>query len=314
MAATIKSAAVAAVLALAAPALADEPGPDTGAPQPPSRSAPPATATPVPAPAPEVARATPASEAVSPCAQRERHGLPEGPVALGYVEADLATGRRACPRTEAGLGARFGAIIDTPKFYGTLGVNGLLFGSWAFRHDTELFATLEAVNFTFTNSAGLTATQLALGNMTVGANHAFLQRSTLLASVSARLLLPTSFEVPGARTVGGELGLAASYRPRSWLEVHAYLGGDVTSAFSRAAPYTRLGGLLLAGAQWQPASWFALVVDLNGRLGALSYLAPAFALRFRVAKLGVEVGATLPVAGTDRHDFIATARFSWRID
>jgi hypothetical protein len=298
----VRSLAVASLL-LAAPALAQE-------------------AAPAEAAAPVAEAATPAvtqpmivDEGQPPCAQdaRER-GLPEGPVALGFVEADLATGRRACPRTEAGLGARFGAIIDTPKFYGSLGVNGVLFGSWAFRPDTELFATLEAVNFNYTVNAVLSATQLTLGNMTVGATHAFLQRGGFITSVSARLLLPTSLEVPGAHPVGGELGLSASWRPKGWLEVHGYLGGDVTSAFSRADPYTRLGGILLVGAQLKPTSWFAFVLDLNGRAGALTYFAPSAALRFRVAKLGIEVGATLPLAGTDRHDFIAAARFSWRID
>jgi hypothetical protein len=250
-----------------------------------------------------------------PCAGDDAaRGLPEGPVALGFVEADLATGRRACPRTEAGLGARFGAIIDTPRFYGSLGVNGVLFGSWAFRPDAELFATLEAVNFNYTVNAVLSATQLTLGNMTVGATYAFLQRETILSSVSARLLLPTSLEVPGAHPVGGELGVSVSYRPKGWLEVHAYLGSDVTSAFSRANPYTRLGGILLAGAQLRPVPWFAFVLDLNGRAGALTYFAPSAAVRFRVARLGIEVGATLPVVGTDRHDFLAAARFGWRID
>lgn len=265
--------------------------------------------------APTIAQPVSVDEAQPPCAQdaRER-GLPEGPIALGFVEADLATGRRACPRTEAGLGARFGAIIDTPKFYGSLGVNGVLFGSWAFRPDAELFATLEAVSFNYTVNAVLSATQLTLGNMTVGATYSFLQRGTIISGVSARLLLPTSLEVPGAHPVGGELGISMSYRPKGWLEVHGYLGSDVTSAFSRADSYTRIGGILLAGVQLKPTSWFAFVLDLNGRAGALTYFAPAAALRFRVARLGIEVGATLPLAGTDRHDFIAAARFSWRID
>lgn len=264
---------------------------------------------------PAVARPAVVDEGRPPCAQdATERGLPEGPVALGFVEADLSTGRRACPRTEAGLGARFGAIIDTPKFYGSLGVNGVLFGSWAFRRDAELFATLEAVNFNYTVNAVLSATQLSLGNMTVGATYSFLQRATLISGVSARLLLPTSLEVPGAHPVGGELGVSVSYRPKRWLEVHGYLGADVTSAFSRADSYTRVGGIALAGAQLKPTSWFAFVLDLNGRAGALTYFAPAAALRFRVARLGIEVGATLPVAGTDRHDFIAAARFSWRID
>jgi hypothetical protein len=248
------------------------------------------------------------------CNQGRAHGLPEGPVALGYFEADLSTGRRVCPRSEVGLGGRFGAKIDTPNFYGGLGLNGLLFGSWAARRDVELFATLEAVTYNYTNNAGLTSTQLTLGNLTLGATYQVLNRGTALGGLSARLLLPTSFETPGARTVGGELGFVASWRPRGWLEVHGYLGADVTSAFSRAAPYTRFGGLVMAGAQLQPLSWFGFVVDLTGRLGELTFIAPTVGLRFRIVKLGVELGATLPLAGNERHDFILGGRFGWRLD
>ncbi|MCC6336345.1 MAG: hypothetical protein IT380_20460 [Myxococcales bacterium] len=267
-----------------------------------------------PAAVPEVTQARPPPEEFAGCNQGPAHGLPEGPVALGYFEADMATGRRACPRTEVGLGGRFGASIDTPNFYGNLGINGLLFGSFAVRPDVELFATLEAANFTYTVNAVLTATQLTLGNFTLGGAYQVLNRGTVMGGVSARLLLPTSFETPGARAVGGELGFAASWRPKGWLEVHGYLGADVTSAFSRANPYTRFGGLLMAGAQLQPVSWFAFVLDLTGRLGEVSYFAPTAGLRFRIFKFGIEVGATLPLAGNDRHDFIMGARFSWRFD
>ncbi|MEW5739171.1 MAG: hypothetical protein AB1938_09610 [Myxococcota bacterium] len=299
---------------LAAAAFAQDPGAATASP-PTDAPAPTAEAPATPAaPAPEVKQEAAPSEEIAGCAQGAAHGLPEGPVALGYFEADLATGRRACPRSEAGLGGRFGASIDTPNFYGNLGVNGILFGSFAVRPDVEVFATLEAANFTYTVNAVLTATQLTLGNLTLGGTYQVLNRGAVLGGVSARLLLPTSFETPGARAVGGELGFAASWRPKRWLEVHGYLGGDVTSAFSRANPFTRFGGLLLAGVQLQPWSWFAFVLDLTGRFGEISYFAPTAGLRFRIARLGIELGATLPLAGNDRHDFIMGGRFSWRFD
>jgi hypothetical protein len=139
------------------------------------------------------------------CAAREANGLGEGPVALGYAEADVATGRRACPRTELGIGGRFGAIIDTPDFYGALNVQGVVFGSYALRDTTELFATLEAVSFTFAQNAVLTSTQITLGNMTAGATQVLIEQGHFVGGVSARILLPTSFEIPGARLLGGHV-------------------------------------------------------------------------------------------------------------
>ena len=248
------------------------------------------------------------------CGAWRAAGLNEGPVALGYAEADVATGRRACPRTEIGLGARFGAIIDTPGFYGAVSVNGLLYGSYALRPTTELFATLEAVNFNYGVNAVLTSTQLTLGNMTAGATQVLVQNGNFVGSVSARILLPTSFEIPGAHVMGGELGASASWRPKQWLEVHGYLGGDLSAAIGRAAALTRGGAILLAGAQLSPFDWGAVVVDLSGRLGPLTYFAPTIGLRFKVAKLGIELGATLPVAGTDRHTIIGGLRLNWRFD
>lgn len=248
------------------------------------------------------------------CDRWRSKGLGEGPAAVGYAEADMGTGRRACPRTELGLGARFGAIIDTPDFYGAVSVNGLLYGSWAVRPTTEVFATLEAVNFTYAVNAVLTSTQLTLGNLTAGATQVLVQSENFIGAVTARLLLPTSFEIPGARLIGGELGANVSWRPNEWLEVHGYLGGDLSGAIGRAAGLPRGGGTLLAGAQLSPFTWGALVIDLTGRLGPLSYFAPSVAFRFAIGKLGIELAATRPLAGTDRHTVIGGLRVNYRFE
>ena len=248
------------------------------------------------------------------CDAWQSKGLNEGPAALGYAEADVATGRRACPRSEVGLGARFGAIIDTPDFYGSVNVNGLLYGSWALRPTTEIFATLEAVNFNYAVNAVLASTQLTLGNMTAGATQVLTQSATFVGSVSARLLLPTSFEIPGARLIGGELGASGSWRPQEWLEVHGYLGGDLSGAIGRAASLPRGGVVLIAGAQFTPFKWGGLVLDLTGRLGPLSYFAPTVAFRFAIGRLGIELAATRPLAGTDRHAVIGGLRVNYLLD
>ena len=245
--------------------------------------------------------------------RRDDFGLPTGPAAIGYFEADVATGRRACPRTEFGLGGRFAAIIDAPNFYGNLGVSGVLFGSYALNERTEIFATLEAVNFTYAVNASLSKTALALGHLTAGATRVLYTPGHFVGSASARLLLPTSFEIPGGRLIGVELSHLTSWEVASFLEVHSALGVDFSAAISGAQAFPRLGGTVVIGGALQPTSWFAFVLDVSGHLGVRSFLAPTAALRFRVASLGIELGATLPLVGTDRHDFIIGGRFSWRL-
>lgn len=253
---------------------------------------------------------------------QKRHDAarPEGPIALGYFEADVATGRRACPRTEIGIGGRFGAIIDVPNYYGNLGINGMLFGSWALNERTEIFATLEAVNYSYAVNASLSKSAIALGHMTVGitrvtfTTEAMSQTgSNFVGSVSARLLLPTSFEIPNARLIGAEVTYLTSWLPFTRLEVHSAVGLDVSAAISASQYLPRFGGTALLGAEWKPASWFGFVLDVSGHIGARSYFAPTVAVRFRVSQLGIELGGTVPFGGTDRHDFIMGGRVTWRL-
>lgn len=252
------------------------------------------------------------AEAPGPCAAWPSPALAEGPVTLGVAEADLGTGRRVCPRTEVGLGARLGATIDTPDFYGAIRADGHLFGAWAVRPDTELFATLEAVTFNFAQNAVLTATRVTLGHLTVGASRVHVARDTWALAANVRALLPTSFELPGARLLGAELGATTTWRPRRWLEVHGALGGRVTGAVGQAAALPAADGLALAGVQLSPFSWGGLAVDVAGRLGAVSSLTPSVALRLAFGHLGVELAAAVPLVGTDRHDVIAGLRVAWR--
>ncbi len=244
--------------------------------------------------------------------KRDDLALPEGPASIGYQQADVAVGRRACPRTEVGLGGRFAAIIDVPNFYGNLGVSGILFGSYALNEKTELFATLEAVNYAYAVNASLEQTGLTLGNMTVGGTRVMHGGNTFVGSLSARVLLPTSFEIPGARLVGAEVSHLMTWVPFHWLALHSAVGVDFSAAFSQAQSFPRIGATALIGAELKPISWFAFVLDVTGHLGVRSYLAPTAALRFRVASLGIELGGSLPLVGTDRHDFIMGGRVSWR--
>src|SRR5262249_53954180 len=113
------------------------------------------------------------------CRRWKARGLIQGPVSVGHAAADLALGPPARPRSEVGLGFNFGAIIDTPNYYGNVGIQALVYGSWALDEKTEIFATLEALDSQFVQNATLSGTRMSLGNMTLGVSRQVYQTSAL---------------------------------------------------------------------------------------------------------------------------------------
>lgn len=257
--------------------------------------------------------AAPARAAEPACFARS---LAQGPLAVSYLGADVGTARRACPRTEAGLGLQGGAIIDTPNFYGALGGGLLAFGSWAPSERLELFGTVEAVRFQFVQNATLNGISLALGQTTVGATYVALQLDRLTLAPTARLELPTSFLSSRTRTVGAELGVAAQYQPLHALGVHGYLGAGVSAGLTAAPAQPRAGVLAQVGADYTFADWFAVVLDVAagfGRRAAVDHVSPAFGLRAGLGELlGAELAVTLPLAGDERHDGAGAFRITGR--
>lgn len=248
------------------------------------------------------------------CSRWRHQGLMEGPIQIGYHDADLTLGRRACPRTEVGVGARFGAMIDTADFYGGLELETVITASLAFTDKIELFLLLEPVVYQYMQNASLKGSQVVFGHLTVGGSYMLYENDRTIGGVSARLLLPTSFAYAGARLLGVDVGYNFSWRAKDWLEVHTWVGADFTLGLNGAEAFPRVGGIVSVGAQLSPFDWGALVVDLTGRLGMdHSYLAPLVALRFRIARFGIELGGTLPIVGNDRHDFIAGLRVVYRL-
>src|SRR3954470_13897648 len=65
------------------------------------------------------------------CEAGKAQSLFTGPITNGFYEADVGTGRRACPRTEVGVGGRAQLIVDVPNFYGNIVGAGLVYGSVA---------------------------------------------------------------------------------------------------------------------------------------------------------------------------------------
>ena len=256
-----------------------------------------------------------AEEPLPACDSSGAAALGEGPVATaGFYEADFATGRRACPRTEVGLRERAGMALHLADFFATLGAHTHLFGSYALDPRTELFGTLEVLRFQFVQNATLKVTSLSLGQLTAGATRVVYQEGPLAVAPSARLMLPTS--TLGVATLGVELGAAADLRLAERLNLHGYAGADVSLGLSAAAAQPLAGALLSLGFQYTPWNWFAVVVDVDAHLGSrapVDYLAPAVALRFAIWRgLGVELGGAFPLLGADPHTAAGALRLSYR--
>jgi len=259
------------------------------------------------------------------CARGADAAVPDGPIAIGYYDADVATGRRACPRTEVGLSARAGATLDIPNFYGLLGASALLSGSWAQSKHLELFATAEILRYQYGINASIYGSSMALGQVTAGATYVWLQDQAKVVGASARLMLPTSTASVNVRDVGIELGVPVSFGIGDHLAAHGYGGFDLSGGLSYGPIDPRYGILLLAGVEWAPIRWASLVFDASVHFGDrafLDYVAPTIAARFRVwGNLGAELGATVQLLGDRSLSFSPglraetqlALRLSWRI-
>lgn len=256
----------------------------------------------------------PALSEVEGCEAGKAAGLFSGPVTYGFYEADVGTGRRACPRTEVGVGGRAQLVVDVPDFYGNIVGTALVFGSVAVDAKTEVFGTLEAYNYNWVQNASLQGSRGTLGQLTLGATRILYRQGSLLLAPSARVMLPTSLGT-NARVLGAEVGVAYNQRLLAKLELHGYGGVDGSAGISAAPAYGKIGALLNFGAEWNFCSGFGVVVDANAhfaRRAALDYLAPAVALRFRVGRVGAELGATVPAVGADRHDVAGGLKVAYR--
>ncbi|WNG18869.1 hypothetical protein [Cystobacter fuscus] len=251
------------------------------------------------------------------CSRWLSPALAEGPVALGFLSADVSTGRRTCPRTEVGLGIQGNAIIETHNLYGAVTGSGVVSGSVAVRPDLEVFATLEAPRIQYVQNASLTGTDVALGQLTAGATWAVLSRGAFVLAPSVRLQLPTSFASPRTRTAGAEVGAALLYRPTERFDVHGYAGVDGDLGLGAAASLPRAGVLVNVGVEYIVCRPFAVVLDANARFGrraVLDSVAPTLGVRFSAGEhFGAELGASLPVLGAERALAAGGLKFTWRL-
>jgi hypothetical protein len=253
-------------------------------------------------------------------------GLMDGPLGLSFFEGDIGRPRRVCPRTEVVLGGGImgvdvadDLIYEDGNFYATLAGGGELSGSWKFSQKGELFASLQAVNFRFVQNATITRTHLGMGWTSLGATYHGWSTDELILAMTGRLTLPTAFDYyEHAWPLALDAGLAAVYRPLTWLSVHGQIGAVASMAISDGDPDARAALQIVAGVECTPLDWLGLVLDLGAQLGydaPLDQLSVAVGFRFRIWQgLGLEIAAMLPYAGESQANLAGVLRIGYRFD
>jgi hypothetical protein len=210
-------------------------------------------------------------------------------------------------------------IYEDGNFYATLAGGGELSGSWKFSERGELFASVQAVNFRLVQNATIDRTHLGMGWTSLGATCHGWQAGKLILAMTGRLTLPTAFGYyEHAWPLALDVGVAAAYRPLSWLGVHGQVGAIGSLAVSAGDPDARAGLQIMAGVEFIPLEWLGLVLDLGAQLGydaPLDLLSVALGFRFRIWQgLGLELAATLPYAGESQANLAVFLRIGYRFD
>ncbi|MCO4771029.1 MAG: hypothetical protein KDA24_13425 [Deltaproteobacteria bacterium] len=254
----------------------------------------------------EAAPAAPAAVAAEgdPCANAG-FGLPTGPTRAGLIPGDLGAGHRACGRKEVGLGFGGGLTVDLPAFYGRLGAQLALDGSWMIGDRLEVFAELEILRIEMLITP-LASNTINLGHTSVGVSYGFLRTKPLALAVHSKVVLPTAVGLyRNALPFSLDVGVAGQLEINRHLALH----GDATYLFQamagKGAAAPRAGGAVVVGAEFIPIPEVAIVLDLKSRFGwgdePLDMLAGAIGLRFSDCKrFGFEIAGTIPIVGRDR--------------
>ena len=256
------------------------------------------------------------AQARSPC---DVGRLVEGPVQVGFSQGDFGIVRSACPRSELGLGIGGRAIIDGDNFYGNLrGGTRLDVGILA-SAGLMLSASIEPFVFHQVIQS-FKATHLGLGESSVGATLLAVARERFALSVTTRLTLPTAIGLHvNSWPIGVEAGVLALLQPIDQLRLHGGFLGGLRTAVSKAA--VPASGAVIGNAGVDVVindEWLAFVVDVNGQAlerGGLDLLAVSCAARTVLFdQVGLEVGASIPIAGDERHLASAIVRASYRFE
>ena len=231
-------------------------------------------------------------------------GIATGPVTVGFQDGDLGVARRVCPRTEVALAAGGFAIVEVENFYGHIVASPTIEGSWAASDTVELFAAVEAFRYDSVITS-ITTTSMGLGHTSLGATWRFWDNDSVGVGLHGRTVLPTAFGLyKNAWPIAIDLGVGAQWAATPTLRVHGNLAGIGSAAISKGPALPWAGARVNAGVEWQPARPFAVVLDVNAGFGyaaPVDHVAAALALRTGIGKrVGIELGATVPLAGRER--------------
>lgn len=236
------------------------------------------------------------------CDAHPTAGLATGPVTATLADGGLGRARRACPRSEIGGAVRGLLLVDTPNFYGHL-VGGLHFdGSWALDGRTELYGQLELIRYDSVISAA-TATYLGPGHTALGATRRLDDDGPVAWGLTGKVVLPTAFGLyRNAFPLAADLGAVAQVGD-GLFQAHGALLLKGSVQASRGPAFPRGGVAPTLGGAFVPGRAFAVVVDLQSGFGydaPVDHLSLAPALRFAAQRVGIDVAATLPLAGRER--------------
>lgn len=242
-----------------------------------------------------------AADAYSPCDSRS---LADGPLPIGFSQRDFGLVRRACPRTEVGLGLEADAIVENENFYGNVRTALRLDASVQPVGPLELFVTVEPLFYQVVIQS-FRDDHLGLGDTSFGATLLAFARDRFALSLMARGTVPTAIGYyEHSFPAGLDGGVLLLVEPIAALRLHAGLLAGTRFAFTKADPDPRGALVGNGGLDLVVADWLSVVLDLNGQAlerGGLDHLSAALGLRAAPwEKLSIELGANVPFAGNER--------------
>lgn len=255
-------------------------------------------------------------------------GLFLGPIATTTLDGDHASARRACPRTEVGLGTSLQGTLEPEKYGLDLTIQvasgspifirgaGRVFGSLAIGDRLELFGSFEPLYARYLIS-GYQASYIGPGHSTLGATFVAYADDVIVLSVTQSATLPSAFGLyKNAWPFAFDSGLTTTFSPIDVLHLHAQLSGVASFAYTMAESDPRVGVMGLAGGELLLFEWASLVVDLYGLAlyrAPLDNVAIQAAARAKIfAGLGVEASISLPLHGADRNLFVQRLSLAYR--
>jgi hypothetical protein len=237
--------------------------------------------------------------------------LPTGPVQAWLTDGMVGLAQPTCMATSLGVAPRAALLVDTPAFYGNIGVTATLDATFAPDDRTSLGLALEPVHYESVISA-LSTSWLGYGATTLtAARRVDRDDAPVELAMVARVAVPTPVDRTNNPVLAADVGLAVASRPAP-LEGHAQFG--LSASGGLAGPVDLRTGLpVTAGLGWSAGRAFGLAADLQSSFGTwapVDHVAVAPAVRFAGPRWGAELGASLPIAGADRT--LTAVRLGWR--